>query len=170
MTGWHGFSSPAGDRRDSLDSGFSLIEVVLALGLASFVLVSILGLFGSGLKGVGESEARIEAANAAAGILSQRLAIPAGALPDSPLPALVLSNLPVASTNALESRVQVNSTGGLVPDGGRFGLTYRIWRDVSQSTNSRQVKVHLLLTWPAGASAGDAGNQYDLLTSIFLAP
>lgn len=170
MTELSGIGPRAGDSRGSIVAGFSLIEVVLALGLASFVLVSILGLFGSGLKGVGESEARIEAANAAAGILGQRLAIPVGTLPDSPLPALILSNLPGASTNALEGRVQVDSTGALVPEGGRFGLTYRIWRDVSLSTNSRQVKVHLLLTWPAGASAGDTGNQYDLLSSVFVAP
>lgn len=146
------------------------MEVVLAIGLVAFALVSILGLFGAGLKDVGESQMKIEAANVAAGILAERLAAPEVNLASSPLPTLVWTNLPSSPTNALTAQVEIGSGGQVVSNATRFRLRYRIWKDVSQTTNSRQVRVHLLFSWPPGATRLSAANQYELLTSTILPP
>lgn len=45
--------------------GFSLVEIVLALGIFSFAIVAIIGLMGSSLRLTRDSEERIQAANAA---------------------------------------------------------------------------------------------------------
>jgi Tfp pilus assembly protein PilV len=149
--------------------GFSLIEVVIAIGLAAFVLVAIFGLFGIGLKQVGESEWKIDAANAAATVLGQRQIAPDVALSNAPLPTLVWSNLPATAATAISGEKNIDATGLETSGNARFKLRYRIWKDVSQSTNSHLVQIHLLLSWPPLAAISN-GNQYDVLASTFVDP
>lgn len=152
----------------SLPRAFSLVEVVLALGLSVFVLVAIFGLLSTGLRGVEESERRIEVANVAAGVLGSRFAAPLGNLNNSPLPSLDPLSLPTSATNALTGTSGVSSSGEVNTADPRFRVSYRIWRDVSSSTNSRLVRVYLTLSWPFAAPV--VVNQYELLASTFVTP
>ncbi|HEY8966507.1 MAG TPA: prepilin-type N-terminal cleavage/methylation domain-containing protein, partial [Candidatus Methylacidiphilales bacterium] len=67
---------------------FSLIEVLLALGIISFAMVALIGLFALGLKTNKESADQIEAANIASLLLSTLRAIPTNPPPGFALPAL----------------------------------------------------------------------------------
>ena len=68
-------------------SGFSLVEVVLAMGVVVLFLLPTLGLVGVGLNSVQDSEMRLGAADAATSILNKRLAAP-GSSTSSVLPKI----------------------------------------------------------------------------------
>lgn len=67
-------SSSPGFRRP----GFSLVEVVLALGIASFALVTIVALLPVGLKMASESENESRAVNILSAVAADRMATPFG--------------------------------------------------------------------------------------------
>lgn len=159
-----------------LRGGFSLVEVVLALGLVSFVLIAILGLFSIGLRGTQESEMTINASNLAAVMLGKRLASPT-----SDLPLLEGRNfgLPkVPSVEALPTSPTWTRPFVMVDSGGyeatgtdrAYRLTYDYWRDTAASygADSRQVKVHLFLSSPPDATLEQATTRYEVITSSFM--
>lgn len=151
-------------------AAFSLVEVIIALGLAASSIVAILGLFGVGLDRVRESEVRIEAANLATAILGERIAAPYSSLPDSPLPEIDLENMPVSPTEAPIRETIVGSGATVSPSReGRFKLNYRMWRDIATSDSSKLVKVHLILSWPPAAPSVNA-SRYELITSFQASP
>jgi type II secretory pathway pseudopilin PulG len=156
--------------------GFSLVEVVLALGIVSFALVAILGLFSVGLRGTQESEQTIDAANLGAAMLGRRLASPT-----TDLPALAGQNFGLPKIPSLELLPTVPSwthASVLVGSGGyeaagtdsAYRLTYDYWRDTNStfSTNSRLVKVHVILSSPPDAPLARASSRYEVTASAFL--
>ena len=58
-------------------SGFSLVEVVLALGIAAFALMTLVALLPQGISLIGESEEEARAVNALTQVLADREASPA---------------------------------------------------------------------------------------------
>lgn len=153
-------------------SGFSLVEVVLALGLVTFVLVAMIGLFTIGLSGTRESEQNIGAANLAAEIVNKWIASPT----NSPLPlaggeVFPLSVAPAnvtAATPAFQTYSSPVGSGGYRTDGGidSYKLTYACWRDQSSGvTGHKLVKVHLILTSPYDAPLTNATTRYEVQAS-----
>jgi type II secretory pathway pseudopilin PulG len=152
-------------------AAFTLVEIVFSLGLVVFVLVALLGLLGSGVRDVGESEKRIEVANLATTLLEARLATPAATNAISPLPPLVLKDLPKSTASALTG-TKIIDAGAASADGkpGAYQLTYRIWRDVTAFADSQLVRFDIVLSWPAQANASKTGNRYELHTATILQP
>ncbi len=68
--------------------GFSLIEVMIALGVAVFALIALCGLLSSGLRVARLARTELFAAQVASTILAERRAAPLAAMPSSPLPPL----------------------------------------------------------------------------------
>lgn len=141
---------------------FSLIEVVLAVGIFAFVAVALIGLFSYGLKINRESVEEMEATALAQAILNARKAGPTNELPACSLPRL---DLPAEVLPAAPAFVAAD--GGPLPsgDGARFGLIYRV---VPQPTPSSVSSVYLCLYWPAAAGVDKAQGRCELLSTIAL--
>jgi len=143
---------------------FSLVEVVLALGICAFVLVAMLGLFTTGLRASRESEEQVQAANLASQILARRLASPTNASSALTIPASALTN----------SYADVfGSSGAFVGLDGRTNgsaenASYRIIcrAGTNALTGPRLAQVYLLLTWPPQAALSNAAGRYETLTYI----
>lgn len=79
--------------------GFSLIEVMIALGVAVFTLIALCGLLSTGLKVARQAKTELFAAQVGSTILSERRAAPLADMPSCPLP--VLTNAPAGLQRAL---------------------------------------------------------------------
>lgn len=169
---------PSGPLRKGCGKGrgaFSLVEVVIALGLVTFVLVAILGLFSVGLSGTRDSERSIDAANLATEIIEKRRAAPAAALPASSdgrafvLPATPAS-LP-ASPSWVTAPSYVGAGGYAVSDERTdcYRLSYAYWQDANSApaTNSQLVRLSVVLSSPPRASLDKASTRYEVTTSYF---
>ncbi len=142
---------------------FSLVEVVLALGICAFVLVALIGLFSTGLRTGRESEEQVQAANLVSQILSTRIAAPTTSsnLTDFAIP-------PTALTNAYADVFP--SSGALVGLDGRTNGTpaYRMIcrAGTNAQTGPRLAQVYVMLTWPYQASLSNAAGRYEAITYV----
>lgn len=127
--------------------GFSLIEVVLALGIAAFAIVVIVGLLPVGLKLTRESEDESRAVNILSAIIADRQATPFS-LPSHAytLPAL---NSAVAKEGFFGIKDN-EETAGSDLDSSRFRVSYRITPPPANSLNPWLVWFRV--SWPAQAS------------------
>ncbi len=83
--------------------GFSLIEVMIALGVVVFALVALCGLLSSGLKVARQAKTELFAAQVASSLLAERRAAPLATMPAThPLPPL--TNSPAGLQTALLDR------------------------------------------------------------------
>lgn len=139
---------------------FSLIEVVLAVGIFAFVAVALIGLFSYGLKINRESVDEMEATALAQSLLNTRKAAPTNILTNCALPALnQTAEIPPASP------AYVSADGASVDaaDVARFGLVYRIRPQPAPAGVS---SVYLCLFWPAQAGADKAQGRCELLSTV----
>lgn len=143
-------------------SAFSLVEVVLALGICAFVLVALIGLFSSGLRAGRESEDQVQAANLASQIIALRMASPtngpaSAAIP--PLTSTLLASSPYTTTNYV-------GFDGLTTNSA--SAAYRMTCKVATNalTGSRVAQVYLALNWPV-QSTNNFG-RYETVTYIAL--
>lgn len=142
---------------------FSLVEVVLALGICAFVLVALLGLFSTGLRASRESEEQVQAANLASLILATRMASPTS---DTNLPHFALP------ANALGKGYGdiFGANGAMVGLDGKTNSTpaYRIIckAGTNSATGPRLAQVHLMLSWPAQAPLQTAAGRYETLVYV----
>jgi Tfp pilus assembly protein PilV len=155
-----------GSGRVGTRRAFNLVEVVLALGLISFALLTILGMFSVGLKINRESSDQIQVADLASHILAVRRAMPTSdnpALPHSPLPPLTNT---AAVNNSSPILVSINGTTvtNNVPASDVYNLNYRI----TQSSTPNLMNVYLLLWGPPGARAptNNPSGYYEISTQI----
>src|ERR1700744_5329447 len=72
---------------------FSLVEVVLALSICAFVLITMLGLLGTGLQSSKDSEDQIQAANLASLLVSTCMACPTNTPANFAIPTTALTNV-----------------------------------------------------------------------------
>lgn len=160
-------------------AGFSLVEVVLALGITSFAILTILGLLGTALQSNRDSEQRLEAANLATLILSQyqnALAMDSttGAWV-SPLPETVsATSAPSQDSAPVGLTLDGQSTSNLRDRDAKYGLTYRVWKSPRLGAGANYDLIHcaLKLRWPAAALAADSTNpdstSYEVVTSFLV--
>lgn len=141
---------------------FSLVEVVLALGICAFVLVALIGLFSTGLRTGRESEEQVQAANLASQILSTRLAAPTST-------NLANFAIPAAAMTGAYSNV-FSSSDSLVGLDGRTNSTpaYRIIcrAGTNAQTGPRLSQVYIMLSWPYQAPITNAAGRYEVLTYV----
>lgn len=141
------------------DNAFSLVEVVVALGVASFAIVGLMGLFTVGYQSSKESEENIEAANLASLLIAQRRASPS-------TPGFVIPPLspPPANTITSPEPLYLKSDGTVTTDlrSARTHLKYQI------ASDGISADVYLLLTWPPQAKPAEAAGKYELYSKIVL--
>lgn len=136
--------------------GFSLVEVVLALGVISFAGMALLGVFSLGLDVNRESAEELEATHIAQSLLAERRAAP-----ESPGLLSPLSQAGEASKLAPLFLTREGEVTGQVTE-AQYGLVYRI----TPSDSGAVSRVYLCLFWPAAAGADHAQGRVELFTVI----
>lgn len=145
-------------------AAFTLVEVVVALGIFSFAVVAIAGLFFVGLNSNKESSDEIQAADLASLLISTRRALPAAtgtALANFALPALTSNTSGIVGVEMDGTK----TTGTEVP---AYNLDFQV--TTSSGPGAHLAQVYLLLWWPAAAVTGtnDPSKRYELATQVGL--
>jgi uncharacterized protein (TIGR02598 family) len=142
-------------------TGFSLVEVVMALGILAFAITALLGAFAVGMNTDRESIEELEATHILQSLLAERRANPVLTNTNMLLPVLS-SNSVISSSNALS----LDEIGRLQPGtrNGKFGLLYR----VTPSPNTNSAAVYCAIYWPGRAKPENAAGRVEMTTRIAL--
>lgn len=143
---------------------FSLVEVVMALGICTFVLVALIGLFSSGWKMTRESEDQMQAANLATQIIAARIVSPANGPANAAIPAAKLSQA-YSNAYATDDRF-VAFDGTLTADASTAAYRIACTVGTNAATGPKLSQVYLRLTWPPQAAATNASGRYEISTYI----
>ena len=149
---------------------FSLVEVVLALGICSFVLIALLGIFATGLQSNRESEQQIQAANLASMLISLRTASPTNAIANLPNFAIPTAVMTGPYTNAYQSGNSLTNYVGL--DGQLTTATAAAYliscrAGTNTLTGSGLAQVYLMLSWPPQLNPTNANaGCYEIIAHI----
>lgn len=146
---------PHADASRDRASGFSLIEVTLAIGIAAIVLLAILGLISNGIRASRASVEENRAANLASALIADRFATPyENASRLYAFPAL---------TNGMTTQT---GTFGVAEDysatladmrSARYRVEYRI---VAPAANKLDPYFGIFrITWPANAAAPEGVSE-----------
>jgi uncharacterized protein (TIGR02598 family) len=160
--------------------GFSLVEVVIALGVFLFAGIGLISLLMAGIKGSRDSAEQIQAATIAEKICSTLRAAPDvnltggnSANPNFPIPPLNTTG------SGVSGKVFLNADGAKVgsatdPD-ARFGLIYQIYNTLypipsgnSTAATPGVATLYICLYWPAQAPAEASQGHYELTTTFAL--
>lgn len=160
----YAYTSP---RRSSLvprytSSGFSLVEVIVAMGIAAFCLVAMIGLIPTGLKQVKISSEQTVATAILAAVASD------------------IRNTPTGTANSLIYGVELPTIGGnfsstdriiyLNEDGSvgsRPTARYALQSSLASSNNvSSLVSGNIVIWWPAAAARGNAQGLVETIVSF----
>ena len=161
--------------RRSDQRAFSLIEVVVALGIVVFCGFALIGLLSVGLRNSSDSKMQLQAASIMESLCAVRRAAATNDLSslqtNFPLPSLASSagNL-TASTNLwLTWDGQLTSSSS----NARFGFLYNITAPASYSsspTSGNFATAYLCLYWPPLVSPTNANLGHFELTTTFALP
>ena len=146
------------------DDSFSLIEVVLALGIVSFAIIAILGLFSAGLKANKESYDQIQEANIASLLISTRRASPTAT--SSNFSSFALPRLDVPASNSVPAQVGLD---GSTINSPLYNMFYII--STNDVSGSKVANVYLLIWGPLAAAnpqTNNPGSYYEISTQIAL--
>jgi type II secretory pathway pseudopilin PulG len=166
---------PSHSSRKRLVGGFSLVEVSLALGIASFALMAIIGTLAVAIDSTGRVERSTSAASVAGELLATLREFPnagnatySAKFPDFPLPDLTSSNGTLSSGN---STIFLDASGKKVEQAAQasFGLRYEILPDtkITQQADAKARYVTLELWWPPLAPVG-VRTRHTVTTGILL--
>ncbi|MGF1656699.1 MAG: hypothetical protein ACFCU3_06930 [Verrucomicrobiales bacterium] len=134
-------------------AGFSLVEIVLAIGVLVFCLLAILGLLTVGHESAAVSSETIHAVGVASHLISERSKAP---LANSP-------TLPPMNQDGT-GEVLVDRFGAEVADAAN--AAYRVtWRYTRPAANSRMRVLTLDVGWPAAAPA-DQSEKISVSTAV----
>ncbi len=153
-------------QRSSGWRAFTLVEVVIALGIFSFALVAVAGLLFVGVDNNKTSADQIQAANFASLLISTRRALPTSAITNFALPPLNMAY----STNG----TYLINQNGVAMDGTTNSGTpfYNLYYQAGTNsvTGVHLAQVHLLLWWPPSAPlpSNNPGNRYEVTTMVAL--
>jgi type II secretory pathway pseudopilin PulG len=135
---------------------FSLVEVVVALGICTFVLVGIMGLFMAGMRVNRDSEDEIQAANLASLIISSCRAAPLSVSGNFAVPASALTNAFATAYN--NNYVTLDGTLTNAPGSAAYSITCRSGTNTVTGPNIAQV--YLMLGWPIQANPNNGASHY----------
>jgi type II secretory pathway pseudopilin PulG len=144
---------------------FSLVEVVVALGVVSFALLTMLGLLSLGLTTNKLSSDHIQAANLASLLVATRRASPSDPTNGTYLASFALPHLdqPYVTNTTVVGLDGTTSTN--------TGTTYNLFYGVGTSPGTTNLAhVYLLLWWPVGAPkpVNNPSSYYELSTTVSL--
>lgn len=142
---------------------FTLVEVVLALGISAFVLVAMIALFSTGLQAIRESEEQVQAANLASQILVRRLAASQSVEPEA-IPASALTGTYGDPFGGADMFVDFDGQTSTSADGAAYRLICRA--GTNSFTGPQLSQVYLMLAWPPQADLANASGSYETLTYI----
>ncbi len=140
-------------------SAFSLVEVVISLGIFSFCLIALIGLLNTGLIESQNSAQSTKASHLMTQLIALRLttnAPAASALPPLNQAADSLSSGPIYV--AQDGTVAVKETA-------QFQLNFRIVPPSNENQNNvlnNMTCAWVMLSWPAGASLTNALGTYEV--------
>lgn len=139
---------------------FSLVEVVIAVGIAAFCLVVMLGLIPTGLSTNKDSSGETAAANIARCIFSDLRATSKGNTV-SPLYGIDFPSggSPQTTTLYWDEAGSTNSSGSTQ-------TKYRSTVTLTSNSPSATLTVAVLITWPSSASTNTAPGRYEVTTAI----
>lgn len=143
---------------------FSLVEVVMALAIFSFVAVALVGLISVGITTNQDSIEELEATNLIQSFFGKRRGSPlAPEIGNCPLP-----RLDIASETDSSLPLYVREDGSLSEDSGeaRFGMFYRV---SPPDATRRYSTAYVCLFWPPQARAGQTKGHHEM-TGSFLLP
>jgi uncharacterized protein (TIGR02598 family) len=152
-------------KRHTEIGAFSLVELVVALGIMAFGLVALIGLFSVGLKVGRDSFNQVQATSLASKIIAVRAASlttdPSGSLPIT-LAELTGSYAAIAYTSPY-----VDLNGNLVASGS---AAYRITcsSGTNSLTGSDKAQIYLMLSRPPYVTPDRAEGKYEITTFISL--
>lgn len=150
-------------------AAFTLIEVVVALGIFTFAIVAIAGLFVVGISTNKDSSDQIQASNIASLLISTRRALPTNAIANFALPPL---NVAYSASGTF-----LTNTLGVAPDGTTNGTpAYNLYYQMGTNfvtgatTGAHLSLVHMILWWPPSANlpTNNPGGRYELTTEVAL--
>lgn len=155
-----------------------MVEVVVALGIFAFSILTILGLMGSSLKVTRDNEERIQAANVAT-VLMERYremiteevrgaaGLPAGQISwnDFPLPPN-----PTGGNNFSSSVQWIDNVGSVTNrEEAAFGLKHLITSDPVKGSPAKLVRCSLQLIWPVDSADQSSPQNSYVATTAFVA-
>jgi prepilin-type N-terminal cleavage/methylation domain-containing protein len=152
--------SPRGQR------GFSLVEVVITIGIVGFVVVGILGLFALGLRTGSESLETTKAANLSSLLLNQRRMVPIDGTNSPLLSGFSLPDLKESKSNFDPSSSSITpvyvGADGYATNvaAAEYALGYVVTK------HARSASVYCLLYWPPRADLTNAIGRYEISTEI----
>ena len=143
--------------------GFSLIEVVIAIGLCSFCMIAMLGLLPVGVKSVQTTTMQTSAASILKSISMDLRSTMTGSnvSPGLAIP-LPTWNTPNAST---QTNLYFDEGGGTYPSASSMNAKYTAVLTLSNASvfvTMAQIRIY----WPAGAAATNAQGWIETVTSI----
>lgn len=151
-------------RADPGVASFTLVEVVVAMGIFTFALVVVLGLLNVALSTNKQSSDQIQAANIASLLVATRRAAPTNT--GSYLSSFALTNL----NQGLFTNTTVVGLDGTTSTNS--GTTYNLYyvAGTNSATGPNMASVYLLLWWPQGAPMPNHNPSayYELSTEISL--
>jgi len=154
---------PDMNARDARDSGFSLVEVVIAMGIAAFCLVAMLGLLPSGLKQVKISSEETAATAVMTSLVTDLRNTPPGTnATNSPLFQIPI---PQAGSEAAPQTIYIAEDGSPVPTS--LDARYCALVTLGVSTNASAFTFgSIQIYWPAAARLSNAQGQVETVVGF----
>jgi uncharacterized protein (TIGR02598 family) len=140
-------------RRGLHPSGFTLVEVTLALGVASFCLLAVFGLMPVGISSNRASVEQTAAASLARAIVADLRTTPIAAA-SSPQYAIPF---PSASAPLYFAEDGTKQTGH---------ASARYLATITINTAAQTAFANIKITWPAAAPVASAAGSYEVATAI----
>jgi type II secretory pathway pseudopilin PulG len=165
MTSFHrGYSAKAGMPGHSGTASFSLVEVVIALAIFSFGLVTMMALLSVALRANKGSSDQIQASNIASLLISAWRAAPTNGGT-----TFTTSGPPRLNQSYVTNTTQVGLDGTTwTGTGAAYNLYYGIGTNADTGTNLADV--YIVLWWPSGAKmpTNNPSDYYELSTQVSL--
>lgn len=143
---------------------FTLVEVVVALGICTFALVAMVGMLDTGLQSGRDSEDQIQATNLASLLISTRMAAPTNTIANFAIPASAMTN---GYGNAYSTGTNYVGFDGRLTNSVNAAYQITCEAGTNAMTGSGVSQVYLMLSWPAELNVtNSAAKRYELLTYI----
>lgn len=152
-------------------SAFSLVEIMIALGIFSFVIVAIMGTMTVALNSTRDSEMKLRAAHVGTAIMGQLKANTTN-IPTSFFPYGAYTNLTeLPGTDESPTNLFVDRQGLKVSSATDSNAAFRLaWRMTRDAEMTNLVYCYLDLTWPPAAASTNAKGSHRVASTILLPP
>jgi len=139
----------------------------MALGICSFALVAILGLFTTGLQTNKTSEEQIQAANLVSMLVSTRRASPTNSLGSFAIPSRAMTNFFTNAYNNGGTLTNYVGFDGQIVTSANAEFLISCQAGTNMLTGPDVAQVYVMLSWPAWANPSNPSvGHYEYVTYI----